>query len=83
GRMTRLLALHFKIASGAELLPHEALLRDILAFRDETRKLGLSSEAAGELDLELERLLTRLDNVARAIEVDSAVRSYSEDDLRG
>ncbi|MFX7548896.1 hypothetical protein ABTJ50_21380, partial [Acinetobacter baumannii] len=32
GRMTRLLALHFKIASGAELLPHEALLRDILAF---------------------------------------------------
>ncbi|ESJ20592.1 hypothetical protein B551_0209580 [Cupriavidus sp. HPC(L)] len=82
GRMTRLLALQFKIAAGAELLPHEALLRDVLAFRDETRKLGLSTEAARQLDLELDDVLGRLDNLIRKIEVDSAIQSCSEDDLR-
>ncbi len=82
GRMTRLLALHFKMAAGAPLLPHEALLRDVLVFRDEIRELGLSAEAAVQLDLELEQVLARRDDLARTMEIDSAVQSYSEDDPR-
>ncbi|MBO4121571.1 hypothetical protein J5T34_12625 [Cupriavidus gilardii] len=82
GRMARLLVLHFKMASGAPLLPHEALLRDVLIFRDETRKLGLSEEAALQLDQGLEQVLARLDDVARVMEIDGGGQFYSKEDLR-
>lgn len=82
GRMTRLLVLHFKMVAGIPLLQHEALLRDVLGFGDEVRKLGLSVEAAAQLELELEQILNRLDNVIRTIEVDSEFQNYSEHDVR-
>lgn len=82
GRMARLLALHFKMASGAELLPHEALLRDVLAFRDETRKLDLSTEAAAQLDLELDQILARLDSVSLVMDINRGAKSYSKDELQ-
>lgn len=82
GRMARLLVLHFKMAAGAPLLPHEALLRDVLAFGDQIRKVGLPAEAAAQSELELEQILSRLDDVIRTIEIDGGVQNYSEDDVQ-
>lgn len=82
GRMTRLLVLHFKMATGVPLLPHEALLRDVLAFGDEIRKANFPAETTAHLHVELEQILSRLDNVIRTIEIDSAVQLYSEVDVR-
>ncbi|MCG5260765.1 hypothetical protein EM868_11890 [Cupriavidus gilardii] len=82
GRMARLLVLHFKMAAGAPLRQHEALLRDVLVFGDEIRKLGLPAEAAAEFELELEHILARLDSVARVMEIDKGAQSYSTDNLQ-
>ncbi|USE80677.1 hypothetical protein NDR89_13030 [Cupriavidus gilardii] len=81
GRMTRLLVLHFKMVAGIPFLPHETLLRDLLEFADEIRKLGLPAEDAAQLDTELEQILMKLDNVTCIIEIDSGVQAYSHDDL--
>ncbi|QKS64477.1 hypothetical protein [Cupriavidus gilardii] len=81
GRMTRLLVLQLKVVAGTPLLRHEALLRDVLDSRDALRKLGLPAETTARLDREFEDILTRLDNVTRAIELESAFQCYSEHDL--
>lgn len=82
GRMTRLLVLHFKMAAGIPLLQHEALLRDVLVIEDRIQKLGLPGGEAAQLEPELEHILARLDSVARVMEIDNGVQSYSKDDLR-
>lgn len=82
GRMTRLLALQFKIAAGAELLPHEKLLQEALVFQDEIRQLGLPTEATVQLDHDLERVLARLDNVARVMEIEKGDKPCSKEDRR-
>lgn len=82
GRMTRLLVLHFKIVSGAPLLRHEALLRDVLVFQDKIRRLSLESEAAAELDFQLNRILTQVDNVTRIIEIEYGAKPYPEHELQ-
>ena len=82
GRMTRLLVLHFKMVAGIPLLQHEALLRDVLVIEDRIQKLGLPGGEAAQLEPELEHILARLDSVARVMEIDNGVQSYSKDDLR-
>ncbi len=81
GRMTRLLVLHMKMVAGVPLRRHEALLRDALLLRDEIRRLGLARESEAAVDSKFESVITRLDDVARIIDITEGIQLYSAADL--